>query len=149
MDPLEPLYRRRIPFPLHEEITSPALVLPSDHFLCAAKDGTSSPGTTWPIGQDDRGREGFWDAKERIDISTLAAADYDVDVLTGFLPPTEPIRRLSETNGTEWEIYEQTLELGQTEIQAGGGVGRVGEAWRESVRAVRRSPLSSTSHSTN
>ena len=150
MTVIGPMYHRRIPFLLAEEITPSAVELPSDHFLClstASLDGDDATGPSIGSGEREKDGEGRWREKARPDISTLAAADYDVSVLTGFLPPQEPIRRLSEREGIAWDELESTLEFGQREIQAGGGVGRTGESFRERVRAVCRS-LSSSLRST-
>ena len=136
MSHLERLYRLRVPFPLAvEEISPSAIVLPSDHFLCLS----GLPDSTDPIAPPDKSNQ---DEGGRIDISTLAAADYDVSVFTGFLPPEEPIRRLSEEDSIEWAALESLLESGQREIIAGGGVGRVGQSWQDAVEAVSRSSYS-------
>ncbi|TFK49791.1 hypothetical protein OE88DRAFT_1662460 [Heliocybe sulcata] len=54
------------------------------------------------------------------DISTLAAADFDVDNRTGFMPPQPPLARLPE----EWEEWESVEDR------------EMGERWREKVKKV-------------
>lgn len=74
------------------------------------------------------------------DVSTVAAADYDVDVRSGFMPPAEPVARLSE----EFSIWEELLDaamghikLASDLVDAGDDEKRYVNSWRERVRQVR------------
>lgn len=118
---------RSIPFLLNDE--APVVPLPANHFL--------SRRATTPPPANSAGSIRYWSGRARPDTSSLAAADYDVSVQTGFLPPTEPVRRLRLSG---WNELETILERGQKEISLlhGGGVGRVSEMWRSSVRSVSK-----------
>ena len=72
---------------------------------------------------------------------SLAAADFDVCALSGFLPSEPPVERLGSVFGGGWESYEAALESVQAEVKplAGGGVGRVGDRWRSHVQQVGHS----------
>lgn len=116
----------QVPWPIHDDsVISP---LPVNHFL--SRRAPTPP----PVNSASSIR--YWTGRARPDTSSLAAADYDVSVKTGFLPPREPVRRLRLAGWNELEII---LERGQKEISQldGGGVGRLGESWRSSVRSVR------------
>ncbi|ORY53995.1 Indoleamine 2,3-dioxygenase [Leucosporidium creatinivorum] len=119
---------RRVPFPIHDEVQQDHTALPPDHFL------SQRPIT--PPQPDSVIAERYWSARARPDTSSLAAADYDVSVLTGFLPPEEPVQRLEV--GKEWELFEGCLDEAQEAVKVleGGGVGRMDEAWREKIRAL-------------
>jgi hypothetical protein len=75
------------------------------------------------------------------DTSTLAAADFDVDVRSGFLPPEEPVRRLE---GIEEELWENALDKAQSlPLRIGGGgqsvtlrERRAAHEWRRSIRRM-------------
>lgn len=75
------------------------------------------------------------------DTSTLAAADYDVDVRSGFLPPQEPIYRLQ---GIEEELWETALDRARSLPLriGGGGIATTKEArkqarqWRRDIRQM-------------
>lgn len=73
-----------------------------------------------------------------VDTSTVAAADFDVDTHTGFMPPDPPIRRLAGAFAT----WEDTLERAAGRLKLGATVNSDREKeessrWRESVRQVR------------
>lgn len=84
-------------------------------------------------GQQDRAR--------MPDTSTLAAADFDVDVRSGFLPPEPPVSRLQ---GIEEEIWESALDKARAiPLRIGGGGKDVEEStcqqsrhWRRSIREM-------------
>lgn len=122
---------RRVPFPLFEtdESNAPAVAVPANHFL--AQRAVTPP--AHPDAHQSEG-EGDWLAGARPDTSSLAAADYDVSVVSGFLPPDEPVQRL----GGEWAAYELLLERAQGEVRglSSGGVGRIGHQWRQAVEEV-------------
>jgi indoleamine 2,3-dioxygenase len=127
--------RRAVPFPIHEEdpsfaSTSAAFALPSNHFL--AQRPVTPPRPESVIHTDN------WTDRARPDTSSLAAADYDVSVSTGFMPPEEPVQSLSGM-GHGWDELETSLEAVQREAAKipGGGVGKLSERWRESVHHVR------------
>lgn len=122
--------------------------LPSNHFL--AQRPVTPPRPESVIDQ-------AWTDRARPDTSSLAAADYDVSVQTGFLPPEEPVQTL---RGLEhgWDEVEEALECAQREVAKipGGGVGKLSDAFRERVRNVsmlsvtspcliRANPLTATS----
>lgn len=75
------------------------------------------------------------------DTSTLAAADFDIDVRSGFLPPEEPVSRLQ---GIEEELWESALDRArQLPLHfGGGGVGisadarRQARQWRRDIRQM-------------
>ncbi|PWN36142.1 Indoleamine 2,3-dioxygenase [Meira miltonrushii] len=75
------------------------------------------------------------------DTSTLAAADYDVDVRSGFLPPQEPVYRLQ---GIEEELWETALDRARSLPLriGGGGIATTKEArkqarqWRRDIRQM-------------
>ncbi|KZT50610.1 Indoleamine 2,3-dioxygenase, partial [Calocera cornea HHB12733] len=74
------------------------------------------------------------------DVSTLAGADYDVDVRTGFMPPSPPVTRLP----AGYEHWERTLDAA---LSAGLKVGdkrsttpedlERAERWRATVRQMQ------------
>jgi indoleamine 2,3-dioxygenase len=119
---------RKVPFPIHDEVQQDHTALPPDHFLAQRPVTPPQP--------DSVIAERYWSARARPDTSSLAAADYDVSVQTGFLPPDEPIQRLEV--GAEWEQLEQCLDEAQAAVKVleGGGVGRMDDAWRAKIRAV-------------
>ncbi len=72
------------------------------------------------------------------DTSTLAAADFDVDVRTGFLPPEPPLRRLEHT---QYEVWEQMLDIAKSIPLRLDGAGtseerRQARRWRQQIRQV-------------
>ncbi|UZJ57433.1 hypothetical protein CBS101457_006753 [Exobasidium rhododendri] len=71
------------------------------------------------------------------DTSTLAAADFDVDVRSGFLPPQPPISRLE---GIEEELWECALDKARAlPLRIGGGGAWVSETEKRACREWRRS----------
>ncbi|KDN52116.1 Indoleamine 2,3-dioxygenase [Tilletiaria anomala UBC 951] len=81
------------------------------------------------------------------DTSTLAAADFDIDVRTGFLPPEPPLSRLD----SPYHIWEDLLSLARSSHLRllGGGASSSPEGaplarrWR---RRVRQMPIISIEH---
>lgn len=70
------------------------------------------------------------------DTSTLAAADYDIDVRSGFLPPETPVSRLE---GIEEEIWETALDRARAiPLRIGGGGVDVSCEERRQARQWRR-----------
>lgn len=91
---------------------------------------------------------GFSTVDEHIpDTSTLAAADFDVDVRSGFLPPEAPVRRLSAPYAEHWE---HALDLAKRiPLMHGGGGTKttphqrlLARRWRRSIREMPILPLS-------
>ncbi|SJX64078.1 related to BNA2-tryptophan 2,3-dioxygenase [Sporisorium reilianum f. sp. reilianum] len=91
---------------------------------------------------------GFSTVSEQIpDTSTLAAADFDVDVRSGFLPPEAPVRRLGGLHAEHWE---QALDQAKCIplMQSGGGATitqhqrLLARRWRRSLRQMPVLPLS-------
>jgi indoleamine 2,3-dioxygenase len=73
------------------------------------------------------------------DVSTVAAADYDVDVRSGFMPPTEPVARLDG----DFEIWEDVLDAALGRVKLASDLADASEAeksfvgrWRDQVRQV-------------
>lgn len=128
--------RRVVPFPIYDEdpsfpsSTSAAFALPSNHFL--AQRPVTPPRPESVIHSEN------WTDRARPDTSSLAAADYDVSVATGFMPPEEPVQSLKEL-GEGWRELEECLEDVQNEAAKipGGGVGKLSERWRATVHQVR------------
>lgn len=134
---------RRVPFPIYEDESKPVdlVTLPADHFL--AQRPVTPPRPESVIDGAN------WAGRAMPDTSSLAAADYDVSVATGFLPPEEPVQTLRGV-GNGWDEVEDALERAQVEAAriSGGGVGKLSEAWRECVRKVSALvPLETPLHS--
>ena len=91
---------------------------------------------------------GFSTVSEQIpDTSTLAAADFDIDVRSGFLPPEAPVQRLSGLHADHWEhALDQAKQIPL--MQGGGGVTMtqhqrlLARRWRRSLREMPVLPLS-------
>jgi len=73
------------------------------------------------------------------DVSTVAAADYDVDVRSGFMPPTEPVARLDG----DFEIWEDVLDAALGRVNLASDLAYASEdeksfvgRWRDQVRQV-------------
>lgn len=120
-----------MPFALEEDDTS--IFIPAEHFL----------NRNLLQGIDDHDRS-TWIQRARPDTSSLAAADFDVNVKTGFLPSEEPIRRLEEAIGGNWNKLEIALELVQSEIAklAEAAVGQISESCRSHIRGVSTTSFS-------
>lgn len=76
---------------------------------------------------------------DSFDVSTVAAADYDIDVRSGFMPPAEPVARLDD----EYIVWEEVLDAAEGHIRLASDLADVGEdekryvsSWRERVRQV-------------
>lgn len=68
-----------------------------------------------------------------LDCSTLAAADFDVDPRSAFLPPEEPLRRLSEC----YDIWEIALDSAQNlPLLLDGANNEVSNTWRNAICGV-------------
>lgn len=135
--PPRPATRRVPPGFVFEDDSAPLTpaVLPSNHFLA------QRPVTPPRPEESTAAQEGIWTDRARPDTSSLAAADFDVSVVSGFMPPEEPVQTLRGV-GSGWDALEDALEAVQREAELipGGGVGKLSEQWRASVRAVRRAP---------
>jgi indoleamine 2,3-dioxygenase len=71
------------------------------------------------------------------DTSTLAAADFDIDVRSGFLPPQPPVSRLE---GIEEELWESSLDKARAlPLRINGGGAWISEAEKKACREWRRS----------
>ena len=73
------------------------------------------------------------------DVSTVAAADYDVDVRSGFMPPREPVARLDG----DFEIWEDILDVAVGRVKLSSDLADASEdeksfvgKWRDRVRQV-------------
>lgn len=109
--------------------SSSSLPTPSNHFLAQRPTTTHTTRLRGEEVQDDGSLP---------DTSTLAAADFDVSVETGFLPPQEPVQSLKHL-GNGWKEMEDCLERVGKEVEKirGGGVGKLSHSFRESVKSVR------------
>lgn len=107
--------------------------LPSNHFL--AQRPVTPPPAAPPL------------RSALPDTSSLAAADFDVSVETGFLPPQEPVQSLEEL-GNGWREMEECLQAAVKEVEGipGGGVGKMSESFRQRVRLVRSSSFETPLH---
>lgn len=156
---------RRVPFPIcdaeDDSANAAAVQLPPGHFLAsaAADRSPSSRHQQSPSQAEVTAQRGLAsstsdafdtaDSCSRPDTSSLAAADYDVSVLTGFLPPDEPVARLDSLDD-RWRAYELCLDHARDIVSRmdGGGLGRLPNEWRTAVEQVswsnatgNRSPL--------
>ncbi|KAI5477079.1 indoleamine 2,3-dioxygenase [Pseudohyphozyma bogoriensis] len=126
---------RTLPFPLADDppTSTPLHQVPSAHFLSQTHvPRPPSPPTTG-------GGRNWIDSARPDDTTSLAGADYDVSVVSGFLPPEEPIRSLKGLDlGGGWDEVEDVLAEAQDEVKGFGGdaVGRVSQRWRDKVRAL-------------
>ncbi|EJT53022.1 tryptophan 2,3-dioxygenase [Trichosporon asahii var. asahii CBS 2479] len=106
----------------------PLASLPPGHFLALPPTFSNDPGTSITTASHA--------APSAPNVASLAAADFDVDVRTGFLPPKANIERLPPP----YDVWEDAFEAAHGD-QPGDGV-RLGggrpkdEAWREGVRAM-------------
>lgn len=73
------------------------------------------------------------------DVSTVAAADYDVDVRSGFMPPAEPVARLEG----DFEAWEDVLDAAAGRIRLASDLAEAPEdekhyvdQWRDRIRQV-------------
>ncbi|SCV72380.1 BQ2448_3917 [Microbotryum intermedium] len=138
---MTPRRRTVVPFPIADDpvestgrtdLSWTPAELPADHFLAQRPAGSN---LTQSDAHDSPDHDS-WQRRARPDTSSLAAADYDVSVATGFLPPEEPVQQLQL--GVEWQCFEEVLEKAQDEVShlAGGGVGRLSESWRQHLREL-------------
>lgn len=105
-------------------MSSPSFTAPPTHFLSQARAS---------LVQGPRHADLF-------DVSTVAAADYDIDVRSGFMPPAEPVARLLG----EFSVWEDILDaaLGRLQlaadlVDASEGQRRYVAEWRTRVKQVR------------
>jgi indoleamine 2,3-dioxygenase len=70
-------------------------------------------------------------------VASLASADFEVDVRTGFLPATKNVERLPEA----WEVWEEALDAARgggmegKSLMLGGGGDRE-DLWRAGIETV-------------
>ena len=80
-------------------------------------------------------------------IASLAAADFEVDVRTGFLPSDKNIERLP----TDWILWEEALDAARGNGHPGDGL-RLGggrdrdELWRAGIESVGVRSLTTIHH---
>lgn len=109
----------------------PLFSLPTGHFLSLPPSyhSTSSPDPSTL----SHASEGL-----APNTASLAAADFDVDVRTGFMPPSGNVERLP----VEFQVWEEALHAARTAHGTGPGKslrlggGAVEEAWRTGVETV-------------
>ncbi|KAK4056246.1 hypothetical protein OIO90_002689 [Microbotryomycetes sp. JL221] len=138
--------RRTVPFPLHDDSNDQQpITVPAGHFL--AQNARQEPlqqsfeqsatrlATTLTTRAANATDDDEWRQRGRPDTSSLAAADFDVSVETGFLPPDEPVQSLDVPG---WDMLEQLLQRTQKHVStlAGGGLGRLPEEWRRQVEQL-------------
>ncbi|GAA5924772.1 dioxygenase BNA2 [Sporobolomyces koalae] len=101
------------------EPTIAAEHVPSDHFLAQRPISPRPPTPADPT---------------QVDTSSLAAADFDVSVESGFLPPQEPVQSLAHL-GPAWRELELCLQAAADEVQqhSGGAVGKLSDRFRRRV----------------
>lgn len=123
---------RKLPWELVEDdsVVFSTATLPPGHFLSSQRVQSDVPVIAETTAE--------WNTRARPDTSSLAAADYDVSVHTGFIPPEEPLQRLEVDSA--WIALEKCLDQAQRVVKqlSGGGVGRMPSSWRAQVLAVSR-----------
>ncbi|SNX85161.1 related to BNA2 - tryptophan 2,3-dioxygenase [Melanopsichium pennsylvanicum] len=137
------------------DLLSSSPLQPLSELATAVQSGVSAvPSSLGHVNPFDRLNDavprpaGFSTVDEHIpDTSTLAAADFDVDVRSGFLPPEAPIRRLSGPYQDHWEhALDEAKRIPL--MQGGGGVTvtqqqrLLARRWRRSLREMPVLPLS-------
>ncbi|KAK4046425.1 hypothetical protein OIV83_006084 [Microbotryomycetes sp. JL201] len=136
--------RRTVPFPVQDDVgvTRSPIAVPPGHFL-AARPRQPPHGHHQqhqsPLADGDVTPTTAWRQRGRPDTSSLAAADFDVSVQTGFLPPDEPVQRLDLP---VWSQLEQALDHTQRHVSQlkGGGLGRLSDQWRREVEQLPEAP---------
>lgn len=120
----------------------PQLVLPPGHFL-SLPPSFSEASTSFPSGHPSTSSS----ASNGLAVNTasLASADFEVDVRTGFLPATKNVDRLHGAYG----VWEEALDAARGEGPGDGlvlGAQRERESlWRRGVQLVRISRSDSLS----
>jgi indoleamine 2,3-dioxygenase len=116
--------------------TFPSLALPPGHFLSLPPSyaAPSDPDTAPSSSQTTSAHASNGLAPN---IASLASADFDVDVRTGFLPADRNVERLKG----QWEVWEEALDAARGEGPGDGlvlGAHRDRELlWRKGVQSVR------------
>jgi len=118
----------KLPFAVSDEV-DPASVsaLPPSHFLSQAIPALRSDAD-----------QSAADSGGRLDLSTLASADFDIDVASGFLPPSPPLRRFPQASPWElWEfLWEESamVKLGSEQVLERDR--EIARQWRHRVKAA-------------
>lgn len=112
---------------------TPSISLPPNHFLSLAPS-FSQPNALYPSGAPSTSSAASNGLAPNT--ASLASADFEVDVRTGFLPATKNVERLSG----EYEVWEEALDAARGS-EVGGGVmlgGKRGkdQLWRAGVESV-------------
>lgn len=109
----------------------PLAALPPGHFLALPPTFSNDPRTS--LTTASHAAPGL-----APNVASLAAADFDVDVRTGFLPPTANVTRLF----APYDVWEDALDAARGAgpgdgLRLGGcGNGKREQAWREAVAAI-------------
>ncbi|WAQ87745.1 hypothetical protein PtA15_8A651 [Puccinia triticina] len=91
--------------------------LNSDHFLSPQKvflgsnSSSSSPSShpNYKLSSASSSARQFFDSSTSNDTTTLASADFDVDVRSGFLSPSAPLKRITNPVYQPWEDALETI----------------------------------------
>ena len=104
--------------------------LPSNHFL------SLPPSYAHSSLPESSGTQSHASGGLAPNVASLAAADYDVDVRTGFLPATKNLERLPQ----DWDLWEDALAAARGETVNDGlrlkGPREKDRLWRQGVETV-------------
>ena len=123
-------------FPPHTPSSrlAPSISLPPNHFLSLAPSFTQ-PNALYPSGSPSTSSAASNGLAPNT--ASLASADFEVDVRTGFLPATKNVERLSG----EYEVWEEALDAARGSAVGGGvmlgGKREKDQLWRAGVESVR------------
>lgn len=112
--------------------SSAVKALPPGHFLALPPTFSNDPRTSQSTASHA--------ATEAPNVASLAAADFDVDVRTGFLPPGVNVARLPEP----YDVWEEALDAASGENPGDGlrlGGGSREEAWRAAMDSMAVIPI--------
>jgi len=104
--------------------------LPPGHFL-ALPPSYAQPSDPSSSGTSSHASNGL-----APNVASLAAADYDVDVRTGFLPGSKNIERLPAS----WDLWEDALAAARSVGLRLGGPREQDRLWRQGIEMVSPRP---------
>ena len=120
---------KRTPSP---PVDHPRTPLPSGHFLALPPSYAQPSGSITSPSTSSHTSHGL-----APNVASLASADFEVDVKTGFLPRTKNVERLLSA----WEIWEEALDAARgsgsadDNLRLGGGRER-DALWRSGIEMV-------------